>query len=173
MHAFHLKNMDVLPNGRESSAGESPSPRWIGFTCAAMCTRVTSISNHSTIAARMIGNTFALQIYHRLECSGGWKLRGRRGFCGVGAETIVFVCVLRGCPSALGLLRREEARCGRPTVTSWALLPKRQCWAGGYSPSASAGLLTSRLIALTHQLLLLRGWSNLFIYWFPTGWRQH
>lgn len=87
------------------------------------------------------------------------------------------VCVLCASCRAVRLLSAWTGYVGGFAVGSqpWPAglsLPTRSSGAGRVQPVCICRLLTSYLIALTHQLLLLRGLSNLFIYWFPTRLRQ-
>lgn len=142
------------------SSRRDPSPRGIWFTCAKMCTTHVSIQSFLN---------YGLHDWSHLHIAKptGYKFRGLRagmrlnvcrgfGFCVAPSSLcLCAVYVLQGCPSALCLVWRRGLlwQANHDQLGSPA---HKEFKSRRLQPVCICRLLTSHLIALTHQLLLLR-----------------
>lgn len=119
MHALHLKRWTCCgPTGTQNSRRP---PFWgICFTCAAMCS--TPINMESVLSCGLDERSH-LHIPKNPQVT----TRGLEAECGCGAETIMLVCWEHPAGLSVCSLPSVErgARCGKPAMTSWALLPTR------------------------------------------------
>lgn len=153
-----FKDGCVVDPRQPRAAGGIPLPE---MNLIHMCCNVhnyTSISNHSSTAAYMIGLTFTSQKNNK---PAGYKFRGLRAemrLSMVAGLVCVVVCCVRPAGLPVCSLPRcgEGACCGKPTVTSWGSPAHKELRSRRLQPVCICTLLTSHLIALTHQLLLLR-----------------
>lgn len=157
----------------EQQAGSSP--RWLWFTCAAMCTAHVNIQSILSCGLHdwshlHIPKTHRSQI-QRPESWNETQCGCRVGLCG--AEPIMIVCCVR--PAGLSV-------CSLPSVEK-GLAVASQPWPAGLSCPREAeeqgaiARLHLQVVNLTSyctdtSIIVIKGRSNLFIYWFPTGWRQ-
>lgn len=175
MHAFYLKRQTCCGPTATQSSRRDNSPRWIRFTCAAMCTPCINIQSFLNCGLHdwphlHIPKTHRLQI-QRAESWNETQCGCRVGWCG--AEPIVFVCCVH--PAGLPV-------CSLPGVEK-GLAVASQPWPAGLSCPQGAkeqeaiARLHLQVVNLTSyctdtSIIVIKGQSNLFIYWFPTGRRQ-
>lgn len=121
----------------------------------------------------MNGHICTSQKTHRLQIQRAVSWSKTRCGCRAGlrgAELIVFVCWVR--PAGLSV-------CSLPGVEKGATQP----WPAGLSCPQGAreqeaiARLHLQVVNLTSyctdtSIIVIKGWSNIFIYWFPTGRRQ-
>lgn len=154
MHAPHLKRWTHCGPTETHRSRQELSPRWI------WCAQFPSILNHSATVAYIIGHTFTSQNPMGPKANSLKLKRDSTGLQGSFCEVLRLLClcavyILQGSPSARCLVWRRGLLCqanhdqlGSPAHKE----PRRR----GLGPVCICRLLTSHLIALTHQLLLLR-----------------
>ncbi len=174
MHAVYLYTLTCCgPTAARGSRRDS-SLRWVWFTCAAMCT--THINIQSFLNCSLHDWSYLLIPKNAT----GYKFRGLEAEMKL-SVSVGLVCVV------LSLL----CLCVRPAGLSVCSLPgvekglavASQPWPAGLSCPHGAqkqealACLHLQVVNLTSyctdtSIIVIKGWSNLFIYWFPTGWRQ-
>lgn len=172
MHAFHLKErqaVDLQPPGAPEGTPVQDKPA----SHVLQCTLLTSISNHPSAAAHTLPHTFTPQNPQVLGAA-GWTLEWDSVWlCGWFVWLIVFACCVR--PVGLSV-------CSLPGVEK-GLAVASQPWPAGLSCPREAeeqgarACLHLQVVNLTSyctdtSIIVIKGQSNLFIYWFPSGGRQ-